>query len=212
MTCNLRSQLRMVFMHYLQVLTSEVPEEPSKVHENQTFFGCFGSHPLRWPPMIPDTWYPHPCVVPSPIVPGLICVINRSDNMSFPRLDWNSHHGFHFGCSFFLSHVLHHNLSNFLLDCSLSGKSSHAQPCEGECATWQLNVLLTAMWMCLEVEPSVPVESSETAALVNSLTAKSQETLNQNTQPQQTLRNGEMNVCHIKQQSCGVICYPAVDN
>lgn len=100
----------------------------------------------------------------------------------------------------------------FLLDCSLWGKPSHGQPCRGVPVAWKLSILLIALRVSLEVDPSVPVKSSETAAVANSFTAKSRETSNQSIQTQKTLRNHEMNVCHVKQQSCGVICYLAMDN
>lgn len=64
----------MVFIHYLQVITSEMREGLSKVHENQTSFGCRGQ-PSFEPSLTLGT---DTLVVPSQsIVPTLVCVINR---------------------------------------------------------------------------------------------------------------------------------------
>lgn len=56
-------------------------------------------------PMIPNSWYSHLCVVTSHIILGLVCVISRIDGrnngMSFLRLGYKRHCGFHLGYSRF---------------------------------------------------------------------------------------------------------------
>lgn len=98
-------------------LMSEIQGRPSKVYEYQ-FSGYYGNHPLRWPPMIPDTCYLHPCVVPLTLYQHWYVwptECSWSDRMSHPGVDLKSHCGFHFGCFLILSYALYHDFSLGLL-------------------------------------------------------------------------------------------------
>lgn len=170
-------------------------------------------------PVIPASWYLHLCVIPSHMVPVIICVTNRysrSDGMSLLRLGYKINCGFCFGHSLLLSLSFRSLI--------LGEATWPIVVCCGETqVTRNRNLWPTASkehkpaskhWASLEVGSQGP---SKSAALSKNLTKTSWETLSHNHPLSLSQISGPKKPCEIinfvvSSFLSEVLCCPATDS